>query len=35
MSSLVALSNYVLGYIQIPPKEFLDIPFRKTIVDDL
>ena len=31
MSGSVALSNYVLGYIQIPLKEFLDIPFKKEL----
>ena len=27
MFSLVRVSNYVSGYIQIPLKEFLDLPF--------
>ena len=26
-----SLSNYVLGYIQMPLKEFLDLPFKKDI----
>ena len=28
MSGLLTLLNYVLGYTQIPLKEFLDLPFR-------
>ena len=28
MSGLVRLSNHVLGYIQIPLKEILDISFK-------
>ena len=36
ISNLQALSNYVLSYIQIPLKEFLDLPFKKKLlVDDL
>ena len=31
MSSLVTLSIYTLGYIQIPLKEFLDLPFNKEL----
>ena len=29
MSGLVTLLNFVLGYIQIPLKEFLDLPLDK------
>ena len=30
MFSLYALSNYVLSYIPILLKEFLELPFKKT-----